>query len=233
MLKDINILLTNLSKEELVKDFYFIGGTALSYYLNHRISYDIDLMSDKKLLYNDLMALNLKYEGKYIPDVNESTFRINTGCDLKEYKMTFNMQGIKVEFFYPNDPIRLAILEKHKDNFKLTNGIKILPIEALSELKLLALFRRKKIRDLFDIFVLIKEELIGINTIDRYCAMEYDKTFIEYIEEFEDDKSESLDFEKQNRYSYFLDIKDKEQFLKENIIKLYIQRVKNEKDKDR
>ena len=233
MQKNIDILLTSLSKEELIRDFYFIGGTALSYYLNHRISYDIDLMSDRKLLYNDLLALNLKYEGKYIPDANESTFRINTGCDLKEYKMTFNIQGIKVEFFYPNDPIRLAILEKYKDNFKVINGIKILPINALCELKILALFRRKKIRDLFDIFVLIKEELIDIDTMDRYCAMEYDKTFIEYIEEFKDDKSESLDFEKQNRYSYFLDIEDKEQFLKENIIKLYIQRVKNEKDKDR
>ncbi len=233
MLKNINILLTNLSKEELIKDFYFIGGTALSYYLNHRISYDIDLMSDKKLLYNDLMALNLKFNGKYIPDVNESTFRINTGCDLKEYKMMFNMQGIKVEFFYPNDPIRLAILEKYKDSFKEVNGIKILSIEALGELKLLALLRRQKIRDLFDMFVIIKEELIDIDTIDRYCAMEYDKTFIEYIEEFKDDKSESLDFEKQNRYSYFLDIKNKEQFLKDNIIKLYIQRAKDEKDKDR
>ena len=63
--------------------------------------------------------------------------------------------------------------------------------------------------------------------------MEYNKTFIEYIEEFKDDKSESLDFNKQNRYSYFLDIEEKEQFLKENIIKLYINKVKDEKNKTR
>ncbi len=233
LLESIKALLSDLSKERVIENFYFIGGTALSYYLNHRISYDVDFISNRKLPYNDLMALSVKYNGKYIPDSNETIFKINTGNDLREYKMLFNIKSIKVEFFYPNDPVRLAILEKYKDDFTLINGIKTLNINAIAEFKLLALFRRKKIRDLFDIFVLIKENYLDIDTIDRYCAMEYNKTFIEYIEEFKDDKSESLDFNKQNRYNYFLDIEEKEQFLKENIIKLYINKVKDEKNKTR
>jgi len=176
---------------------------------------------------------NIKYNGKYIPDANESIFRINTGEDLKEYKMMFNINGVKVEFFYPNDPVRLAVLEKYKNDFNLINGVKILNISAIAKLKLLALFRRKKIRDLFDVFVLLEKDLLNIETIDKYCAMEYDKTFVEYIENFEDDKTESLDFKKENRYSYFLKISNKEKFLKENIIKLYLEKIKNEKNKNK
>lgn len=33
---------------------YFIGGTALSYYLKHRISEDIDIVSPNTLIYKDI-----------------------------------------------------------------------------------------------------------------------------------------------------------------------------------
>jgi len=167
----------------------------------------------------------------FIPDKNESVFKINTGNDLKEYKMTFNIEGIKLEFFYPNDSVRLAILEKYKKNYQIINGIKVLPIIAIAELKLLALFRRKKIRDLFDVYVLLNERIIDIDLIDKFCAMEYDRTFIEYIESFKDDKTESLDFEKNNKYYeilYNLSFEEKEDYLKRNIIDLYITRLKYE-----
>lgn len=228
MMDNIKNLLKIFSKEEFINDFYFIGGSALAFYLNHRISYDIDLISPKKLDCNKLLAFNIKINGRYIPDPNESQFRINTGEDLKEYKMMFNINGIKVEFFYPNDPIRLAILDKYKDKFNLIENVKILDIKGVAELKLLALLRRNKIRDLFDIFVLLDKNILDIDTIDKYAAMEYDKTFIEYIESFKDDGSESLDFNETNEYSYFSNIPNKENVLKENIIKLYLQKASNE-----
>ena len=198
----------------------------MAYYLNHRISYDIDLISIKKLDFNKLLALNVKLGGKYIPDLNKSAFRINIGEDLREYKM-FNVKGIKIEFFYPNDAVRLAVLEKYKNDFKLIEGVKILSLKGVAELKLLALLRRNKIRDLFDVFVLIDKNILDIDTIDKYTAMEYEKTFVEYIENFKDDGSESLDFSKENEYSDFADTQDKENVLKEKIIKLYLQKVSN------
>ena len=231
MLSNIKKLLLKFSKEPLFENFYFVGGTALAFYLNHRISYDIDFISDNKLDVNRLFAFNITYNGKFIPDKNESVFKINTGNDLKEYKMTFNINGIKLEFFYPNDSVRLAILEKYKKNYQIINGIKVLPIIAIAELKLLALFRRKKIRDLFDVYVLLNERIIDIDLIDKFCAMEYDRTFIEYIESFKDDKTESLDFEKNNKYYeilYNLSFEEKEDYLKRNIIDLYITRLKYE-----
>ena len=227
MLSNIKKLFSKFSKEPLFENFYFVGGTALAFYLNHRISYDIDFISDKKLDVNRLFAFNIAYNGKFIPDKNESVFKINTGNDLKEYKMTFNIDGTKLEFFYPNDGVRLAILEKYKKNYQIMNGIKILPIIAIAELKLVALFRRKKIRDLFDIYVLLNERIIDIDLIDKFCAMEYDKTFVEYIENFKDDKTESLDFEEDNKYFDLfrnLSFEEKENLLKQKIINLYIKK---------
>jgi len=228
LIKNITHLLKLFSKEDFINDLYFIGGTALAYYLNHRISYDIDLISTKKLNFNKLLALNIKLNGKYIPDKNESAFRINTGEDLKKYKMMFNINNIKVEFFYPNDPLRLAVLEKYKNKFKTIENIKILDLKGIAELKLLALLRRNKIRDLFDIFVLLEKDILDIDIIDKYTAIEYDKTFVEYIENFKDDGSESLDFNENNEYNYFVNIQDRENLLKEKIIKLYLKKISNE-----
>ena len=228
MIKNITHLLKLFSKEDFINDFYFIGGSALAYYLNHRISYDIDLISTKKLNFNELLALNIKLNGKYIPDKNESAFRIDTGEDLKEYKMMFNINNIKVEFFYPNDPLRLAVLEKYKNKFKTIENIKILDLKGIAELKLLAFLRRNKIRDLFDTFVLLEKNILDIDIIDKYTAIEYDKTFVEYIENFKDDGSESLDFNENNEYNYFVNIQDRENLLKEKIIKLYLKKISNE-----
>ena len=69
------------------------------------------------------------------------------------------------DFVKDKDEFREKIflfLEKYKKNYQIINGIKILPIIAIAELKLVALFRRKKIRDLFDIYVLLNERIINI-----------------------------------------------------------------------
>ena len=139
----------------------------------------------------------------------------------------FNIKGIKVEFFYLNDAVRPAVLEKYKNEPELKESIKILSLKGVAELKLLAQLRRNKIRDLFDVFVLLDKNILDIDTIDKYTAMEYDKTFVEYIENFKDDGSESLDFIKENEYNYFTDIQDKENVLKDKIIRLYLQKVSN------
>jgi len=229
VLADIETLLLSLSKDAHVLDFFFVGGTALGYYLDHRISYGIDLISSSKLDVKSLMALSVTHDARFVPDHDASRFRINTGSDLREYKMAFNIRGIKVEFFYPNDPIRLAIIDKHKQHSPIIHGMKILPIEAIAELKLLAFFARKKIRDLFDILILLQEDRLDIDTIDKYTALKYKKTFAEYVEEFEDDQSESLDFDAHHKYDKILTGKsfdDRENFLKEQLIDIYTQKMK-------
>jgi len=229
MLADIETLLLSLSKDTHVGEFFFVGGTALGYYLDHRISYDIDLISPSRLDVESLMALSVTQDAHFLPDQDASRFRINTGNDLRTYKMAFRIGRIKVEFFYPNDPLRLAIVNRHKQNAIEIHGMKILPVEAIAELKLLAFLGRKKIRDLFDIMVLLQEERLDIDTIDKYTALKYPKTFAEYVEAFADDQSESLDFEPHHTYGGMLADKahqERENLLKEQLIHIYTQKVK-------
>jgi len=48
--KELNKLLSEFSNIEEIKNFTFVGGSALAYYLKHRISYDIDLFSPENFL---------------------------------------------------------------------------------------------------------------------------------------------------------------------------------------
>ena len=229
MLSDIEQLLLSLSTEQLVQDFYFVGGTALGYYLDHRVSYDIDLIRTDKLDPASLMALSVTYDAQFVPDKDASRFRINTGNDLREYKMMFTIGGIKVEFFYPNDPTQIAIVNKYKSQCNTVHGIQILPLDAIAQLKLLAFLGRRKIRDLFDIFILVRSDHLSIETIDKYTALKYDKTFVEYVEAFSDDKSESLDFDAHHEFEQVFagrSLDYKERFLKEKLIEEYTRRVK-------
>ena len=226
MLHNVQELLKKLANEVLIEKFYFTGGTALSYYLNHRISYDIDFISESRLDSNKLKSLSVKYNAHFIPDPNISVFQINTGNNIDDFKMSFNFDGIKVEFFYLNDPISEEIIKKYKNNVKkIFNNLSILPIEAISSLKLIALFKRNKIRDLFDVFVLLDKDILDVRTIERFSAMYYDKTFVEFIEFFKDDGSESLDFVKENEYyEIFANSQAKLELTKEKLINKFVKK---------
>ena len=187
-------LIKKFGTDPLFNEYYFVGGTALASYLDHRISYDIDFVSTKKLSPDRLETLCVKYGARYIPDPFESTFKINTGQDHKVYKMQFMIEGVKVEFFYPNDALREQIVTDYKDRANDYMGLKRLPLEAIAQLKLVALFGRNKIRDLFDIFYLFHKNFLSCEDIDRFMSLRYHKTFVEFLDEFQDDGSESLDF---------------------------------------
>ncbi len=222
MIKDIETLLETFGQDESFNEFYFAGGTALISYLNHRVSYDIDFMSDNKLDQNLLNKMVVKYDARFIPDPDEAVFRINTGNDLKEYKMQFMIGSVKIEFFYPNDNIRVEILKKYKEEADNFFGIKRVPLKGLGELKLVALFNRKKIRDLFDIYYLFYKELLSCDDIDRFMSLQYSKTFVEFLDEFLDDGSESLDFLSSQEFSYLT--KNKLESLKKLFKEEYIKR---------
>lgn len=57
-------------------DLYFIGGTALSYYLEHRISEDIDIISMEPLPYKDIIKTITKIGGEKLRDENTAVLRM-------------------------------------------------------------------------------------------------------------------------------------------------------------
>ena len=58
------------------RSLYFIGGTALSYYLEHRISEDIDIISTEPLLYKKIVSIILDMGGKKLRDENAVALRM-------------------------------------------------------------------------------------------------------------------------------------------------------------
>jgi hypothetical protein len=55
-------LLASLQQEEILKDFFLVGGTALSLQIGHRISIDLDLFTQKPFeTENVLNVLEKKY----------------------------------------------------------------------------------------------------------------------------------------------------------------------------
>ena len=57
-------------------EMYFVGGTALAYYLNHRISEDIDIISEKSLNHNSIISEISNIGGVKIKDENSMALRI-------------------------------------------------------------------------------------------------------------------------------------------------------------
>ena len=230
MLHEIESLLEKFSENSLFQEFYFVGGTALAYYLNHRISYDIDFIKPERLDTQRLKELTVLYGARYVPDPNASAFKINTGESLEHYKMSFNFDGIKVEFFYPNDPLKTAIVKRDRNESRqIYPNIYILPLKTIAELKLLAFFERSKIRDLFDIYVLLEKNVIDTELIERYTALKKGRlTFPEVIETFRDDGSESLDFMPENLYykEYNkIPAQEKEAYIKEKLTELFVRKT--------
>lgn len=76
---------------------YFVGGTALSNYFDHRISYNIDIASTKQLPINDIKKLMYKIGVKFIPDKEASSFKINQGADMENYHMKFMINCVKIK----------------------------------------------------------------------------------------------------------------------------------------
>ena len=87
------------------KELYFIGGTALAYHLNHRISEDVDVISPSKLSYRIIESTMLSLGAIKQKDIHESALRIN-GLNPSEYMLKFLLDD---EIVYLNEESPVAI----------------------------------------------------------------------------------------------------------------------------
>lgn len=88
-------LLEELAGETLFKPIdgrakiYFAGGTALAYYLDHRISYDLDFVCTGKLPAHAISAFALSKRWRKHAHPNESVFHIQRGEPLDHYILLY------------------------------------------------------------------------------------------------------------------------------------------------
>ena len=135
-------LLRKISKTEILKEFVFVGGSALSIRLQHRLSEDIDLFTwnksvDKSEVLGTLKTLEIPFT---ILSAGET--QINIVAD--DVKLTFFAQG--EEFL--------------KEREHIMENLYSVPLKTLAGMKVNTLFLRAKFRDYYDLYILNKEKFL-------------------------------------------------------------------------
>lgn len=129
------LLIEKLSSYSLISDFFYLaGGTALAFYLEHRVSEDIDLFSRNTFEVEKYLYLLQTMSGKLLI-AEEGTIH----CII---------EGIKVSLlFYP---YQLLFPQKQ------IRGLNIVSFEDIACMKAVALSQRGEKKDFFDMFEILK-----------------------------------------------------------------------------
>jgi predicted nucleotidyltransferase component of viral defense system len=175
---------------------YFTGGTALAYYLDHRVSEDIDIISHGTLPYKKIIPHMKALGGQQIEDENTTALRIS-GLFPNEYMIKFVLNNVKLEFFQANRALQKEILSQASLTSFENSNLKILDLKSIAKLKLLALVMRNKSRDLFDFGAILEYQIFSsdeltdlFSVFDRGIASYHDIIgFVKAKKEPQDDEA--------------------------------------------
>ena len=165
MTVDVKNALDKICNNEIFNDeLYFTGGTALAYYLNHRISEDIDIVSARTLNHRAIIPNISVIGAKKLQDENVTALRM-AGLFPDEYMIKFLLNNVKLEFFQANRPIQKEILSTASFVSYENSKLKILDVKSITKLKIVALIMRDKSRDLFDFGAILEHNVLRVDEI--------------------------------------------------------------------
>jgi predicted nucleotidyltransferase component of viral defense system len=138
--------LKEIGKSELSRFFIWSGGTALSfYYLQHRLSVDLDFMS-QDLLRDEYLLAELR---KIAKNLSVKSIEEQKKLNRHEFWLKKNKEVLRIEFiFYPFRHI------KPPKKIKEFN-IKIDSIEDMLTNKVHAAYERSEPKDIFDLYCIL------------------------------------------------------------------------------
>ncbi len=133
--KTKNLLLKIVDECDFLKNYVLVGGSALTMYLCHRKSEDLDFFTfDDSFDKEEIFKFFKNFENKKL--LNQSDEQIDVLLD-----------GVKVTFFNA----KWSFLKPKKiEQFNLAS------IESISAMKVNTLFLRAKYRDYYDLYYLVK-----------------------------------------------------------------------------
>lgn len=164
MLPKTKEVLELIANDELFTkfDIRFVGGTALSYLINHRLSEDLDFAA-LELVPKEIEEMMTKYAAVKIDhNVTMEDYVKNDGEDINLYYLKFMLNGVKIEFFTP--PFNLSeetIWKNDEYTYYEDTTLKVASLNTIIYMKTMAFWNRKKYRDLFDIYYVIKNNHIS------------------------------------------------------------------------
>jgi predicted nucleotidyltransferase component of viral defense system len=140
-------ILSLLAKEKIISDnFYLSGGTALAeFYLNHRLSEDLDFFSEKEFNVETISAIFKKIQKaagiksvKYEQSFNRNLFFLELEND-----------SIKTEFTY----FPFSRIEIGKNNI---GNLKIDSLLDIAVNKVFTIYQKPRSRDFIDLYLILK-----------------------------------------------------------------------------
>lgn len=152
-------ILSLLANEAVIADnFYLTGGTALAeFYLNHRLSEDLDFFSEKEIDVNAVSAILKKIQAK----AKIKSFHYEQSFNRSLFFLEIGNETIKTEFtYFPFTTIEAG--EK----------IKQLRVDSLIDIavnKLFTIYQKPRSRDFIDLYCILEKqkELTLAELIDK------------------------------------------------------------------
>ncbi|MCL4352943.1 nucleotidyl transferase AbiEii/AbiGii toxin family protein [Patescibacteria group bacterium] len=183
------LLLDKAAENKIItSDYYLTGGTALSeFYLQHRLSEDLDFFTENELSETDIAAW-VKTTAKIL----QTKVTLETLRGQLIYYFSFSNETVKVDFAY----FPFQVLGKYK-KYK---GLRIASLEDIAVNKLQAILTRSRSRDYFDIYEILKNNKSTIEQMRKDYRLKFD-VFVP-------------DEQLARRLTAVLDAKDQPRFLK-------------------
>jgi hypothetical protein len=215
-------ILNILSRAPELQGFTLIGGTALALQIGHRVSLDFDFARFGGLLPGtsiDQLMARLKREGHHVQMITSpadiAAFKINNAMNLLDYARDYVIDSIKLTFFvHGKTEQQQAFYRSTPKQREPEMSFDLLGIEGLKVAKTLVLADRVRSRDLYDLYVLMRDHGYSM---DRLVAVvrelgtvddpEYYKTIMrgEIPLDSEDEGLEAVDLEagSEQMFGYF------------------------------
>jgi predicted nucleotidyltransferase component of viral defense system len=161
--KKTEALAKKIAGETFLEHFKLVGGTALSVYLKHRLSEDLDFATTEKKLPEKAISdfLNrLRQDGSKVEDILSLAERhdaINEGIDIDAYHQDWSIDGVKLTFFTLSKENGRAKLAEDPGK-EWSKSLRLASLETLFITKALVLADRHTMRDNFDMYVLLQRD---------------------------------------------------------------------------
>ena len=161
MKDNTEVLAKKIAGEAFLNQFLLVGGTALSVYLKHRFSEDLDFATAEKKLPRGVISdfLNrLREDGSEVEDilsVAEKEDAINDGIDIYDYHQDWSIDGVKLTFFkLRQENGREKLSEDPGKGW--SKNLRLASLETLFVTKSLVLADRHTMRDNYDMHALLQ-----------------------------------------------------------------------------
>ncbi|EKD56320.1 MAG: hypothetical protein ACD_58C00227G0001 [uncultured bacterium] len=169
--KNQQLVLTYLSVEKNITDIFCLsGGTALAeYYLQHRLSEDLDFFSEEEV---NSQAIFTFYK-KIKKDIKLQKIDFQQSFNRNLFFLYFKNDIIKTEFtYYPFPPIAKG---------KKINNLRIDSLLDIAANKLFTIYQKPRSRDFIDLYLIIKKEKLSINDLVKKAKIKFD-WHIDYLQ---------------------------------------------------